>query len=102
MPVSHYTNDLLYPSSKITSGFRLVAGSDEIYAGKDFIYKPELKEFSLDLRQHIQGILIDQIPNRGVLIRPSFFNSTVERIVFNGPQGIYKNKPKLVVTYTTY
>lgn len=102
LPVSHYTNDLLYPSSKITSGFRLVAGSDEIYAGKDFIYKPELKEFSLDLRQHIQGILIDQIPNRGVLIRPSFFNSTVERIVFNGPQGIYKNKPKLVVTYTTY
>lgn len=102
LPVSHYSNDLLYPSSKITTGFRLFEGSDVIYAGKDFIYKPDLKAYTIDVRQHIQGVLIDQIPNRGILIRPSFFNSTVERIVFNGPQGIYKSKPKLVVTYTTY
>lgn len=102
LPVSHYSNDLLYPSSKISTGFRLVTGEDKIYSGSDFIYQAERKEYIIDLRQHIQGVLIDQIPNRGVLIRPSFFNSTMERIVFNGPEGIYKKKPKLVVTYTTY
>lgn len=102
LPVSHYSNDLLYPSSKITSGYRLLADSDKIFAGNDFIYMPELKQYKLNLRQHVQGILIDQIPNKGILIRPSFFNSTVERIIFNGTDGVYKKKPILVVTYTTY
>jgi hypothetical protein len=102
LPVSHYSNDLLYPSSKVTTGFRLLADDEKIFSGDNFIYQAESKEYIIDLRKHIQGILIGQIPNRGVLIRPSFFNATLERIVFNGPEGIYKKKPKLVITYTTY
>lgn len=104
LPVSYYANDLIYPSAKISIGFRSALGSNVIYSlpNTDVTFSSELKQYSINLRQHIQGILIGKEPNTGVFIRPTFFNSTTERIVFNGPQGIYKKKPKLVVTYTTY
>lgn len=102
LPISYYTNDLLYPSSKVTTGLRILAGSNKIFAGEEFLFKSELKEYKIDLRQHIQRVLVDQVPNNGVLIRSSFFNSTAERIVFNGPDGPFKKKPRLVITYTNY
>lgn len=102
LPVSHYTNDLLYPSSKINIGTRITDDNDTIYARANVPYDDVLKEYSIDVRQHLQQVLAGQIANRGLFIRPTFFNYTTERIIFNGPQTIYKKKPKLVVTYTTY
>ena len=51
----------------------------------------------------IQAILNGDIDNNGFRIYPpSFFGSSIERIIFNGPESTLKDKARLEVTYTDY
>lgn len=103
LPVAHYTNDLLYPSSQLTVGTRVTATNDTIYAYTEPVfYDDAQKAYVINVRQHIEDVVRQKIANRGLFLRSSVFSSTVERIIFNGPSSNNKKKPKLVVTYTTY
>lgn len=111
LPVSHYINDLRYPSLQLSPGTRITQGGHTIYTLQNpsaptttynISYDKTLKAYVVDLRLYLQQVVSEQIANRGLFFRPVFFNSTVERIIFNGPESINKKKPKLVVTYTTY
>ncbi len=102
IPITHYTNNLLYPSLQLNVGTRIAANNDTIYSMKNIIYDDNQKAYIIDLRQHVQQVVSQIIENRGVFLRPTYFNSTVERIIFNGSESVNKKKPKLVVTYTNY
>jgi uncharacterized lipoprotein YehR (DUF1307 family) len=102
VPITHYTNNLLYPSVQLNVGTRITADNDTIYSIGNVIYDDNQKAFVIDLRQHVQQVVSQIIVNRGVFLRPTYFNSTVERIIFNGTESVNKKKPKLVVTYTNY
>lgn len=103
LPIEHYTNSLLYPSLLVSIGTRVTATNDTIYSRKDnLVYDDAQKAYVIDVRQHIEQVVSQQIANRGLFIRPTYFSSTVERIIFNGLESNNKKKPKLVVTYTTY
>jgi len=102
VPITHYTNNLLYPSVQLNVGTRITATNDTIYSIGNVIYDDNQKAFVIDLRQHVQQVVSQIIVNRGVFLRPTYFNSTVERIIFNGTESVNKKKPKLVVTYTNY
>lgn len=103
LPVTHYTNSSLYPSAQLGVGTRKSFDNDSIFGtGVTGVYDDNLKAYTLDVRAYIQLLVNKQITNTGLVLAPSFFNSTVERIIFNGPQSVNKKKPKLVVTYTTY
>lgn len=105
LPLEHYTNNLLYPSLRFTVGTRISATNDTIYTRIEnsvVVYDDVQKAYVIDVRKHIEEVVSEKIANRGLFIRPTYFNSTVERIIFNGPETTNKKKPKLVVTYTTY
>jgi hypothetical protein len=102
IPITHYTNNLLYPSVQLNFGTRITADNDTIYSRGNVIYDDNLKAYIIDVRQHVQQVVSQIITNRGIFLRPTYFNSTVERIIFNGTKSVNKKKPKLVVTYTNY
>lgn len=103
LPITHYTNSLLYPSVQINMGTRITATNDTIYSLKNnIVYDDSKKAYVIDVRDYVQQVVSKQVVNRGLFFRPTFFNSTVERIIFNGTETVNKKKPKLVVTYTTY
>lgn len=102
IPITHYTNNLLYPSAQLNVGTRITATNDTIYSIGNVIYDDNQKAYVIDLRQHVQQVVSQIIVNRGVFLRPTFFNSTVERIIFNGTESVNKKKPKFVITYTNY
>jgi len=102
VPITHYTNNLLYPSVQLNIGTRITADNDTIYSRGNVIYDDNQKAYIIDLRQHVQQVVSQIIVNRGVFLRPTYFNSTVERIIFNGTESVNKKKPKFIVTYTKY
>lgn len=102
LPVSYYTNDLLYPSAQLNFGTKVTLVNDTIYSRANMTFDNTLKCYTVDMRLQVQQVVSQLIANRGVFLRPTFFTSTTERIIFNGPQSVNKKKPKLVVTYTTY
>jgi hypothetical protein len=102
IPITHYTNNLLYPSVQLNFGTRITADNDTIYSRGNVIYDDNQKAYIIDVRQHVQQVVSQIIANRGIFLRPTYFNSTVERIIFNGTESVNKKKPKLVVTYTNY
>lgn len=102
IPITHYTNNLLYPSVQLNYGTRITADNDTIYSRGNVIYDDNQKAYIIDVRQHVQQVVSQIIANRGIFLRPTYFNSTVERIIFNGTESVNKKKPKLVVTYTNY
>ena len=102
VPITHYTNNLLYPSVQLNIGTRITADNDTIYSRGNVIYDDNQKAYIIDLRQHVQQVVSQIIVNRGVFLRPTYFNSTVERIIFNGTESVNKKKPKFVITYTKY
>lgn len=66
-------------------------------------YDQNAKEFRFNMTLEIQGILNGDIENKGYRIYPpSFFASSIERVIFNGPESTLKDKARLEITYTDY
>lgn len=66
-------------------------------------YDENNREFRFNLTLEIQGILNGTVENNGFRIYPpSFFASSIERVIFNGPESTLKNKARLEITYTDY
>lgn len=101
LPVSYYQGADFYPSSEVT------VSSEVDSDGKKYLIGPESTTFStnkkayiFDLRSYIQKVVQGEFPNNGVFISPKKYNTTVERILFNGVNTANKKKPKLNIVYT--
>lgn len=112
VPVQDFTQDRFDPSSslflakvvdKTTSDFTLDYSFQSTLSGNTVNYDQDKKEFRFLMTNEIQAILNGTRENSGFRIyAPSFFASTVERVVFNGPESELKNKTRLEITYTDY
>ena len=101
LPISYYTGGDFYPSSEITVSSRLFDGDDTKYIIDGSVsYSQSSKSYRVDLRRYVQNLLNDEIQNNGLFVAPSLFNSTTERILFNGPTSLNKKQPKLTIVYT--
>ncbi len=65
-------------------------------------YSSFSKSYSYDLRYHIQQILNGEIENTPLYLSPVFYNSSADRIIFNGTETINKTKPSLRILYTEF
>ena len=65
-------------------------------------YDISRKAFIVDLRVYVQSVVSGLIDNTGVYVFPDYFDQSVDRIVFNGPNSINKKKPKLTLKYTEF
>lgn len=66
-------------------------------------YREDDKEFRFIMTREIQSLLTGDGENVGYRIySPTFFASSVERIIFNGSESPLKDRPRLEITYTDY
>ena len=108
LPVQDYEPDPFNPSTALFIA-RIINKSVSDFT-KDYptvasipVYDSFNKEFRFTMTQEIQAILNGEIENNGFRIYPpSFFASSIERIIFNGPESTLKNKARLEITYTDY
>jgi hypothetical protein len=106
LPVSYFVGSDLYPSTTVTASARLQEGSSQLFfitsGNPTFQYNAALRAYTIDMRNYIQSFINGQVINDGIIIDPFNFNSTVERIIFNGPNTTNKLKPRLRVLYTEF
>jgi len=100
IPIAHQTLSSFYPSNQLSVGYKTDEG--KIVGFKVIAYDDSKKSYIIDVRNYLQDIVSGDAVNRGVFLYPTFFSSTAERIVFNGPNTSNKEKPKLIVKYTEY
>jgi hypothetical protein len=112
LPVQDFTSDYFDPSASLflakiidekTSDFTLDYSLSSTLSGNTVNYDQDNKEYRFLMTQELQAILNGSRENTGFRIySPSFFGSTVERVIFNGPNSPLKDHARLEVTYTDY
>lgn len=96
LPVQHQLGSTFIPSGTIsilTPSYGIVTTAT---------YSAISGEYVVDLRSFLQSYSLGSLSSPAILISPSSYVSTTERIVFNGPNTTNKKKPKLVLTYTEF
>jgi hypothetical protein len=115
LPVDYETGSKLTPGTEISVATKLekAKGLFTVAVG---VYDATSKHFVVDLKPYIQGILSSQrypvysesgaynalIEGVEIYITPKLFNTSADRIIFNGTNTINKNKPKLTLKYTEF
>lgn len=101
IPIDYYQGGDFYPSSVVTVSSELFEDDDRRYLISDNInFNDQKRAYVINLRTYVQNILKGEIVNNGIIISPKVYNSTTERIIFNGPESVNKKQPKLNVVYT--
>ena len=101
LPLTYFTGDKLYPSSEVSVSAELFDGDDTKYIIDPSVpFSQTEKSYTIDLRSYVQNVLNGEVQNKGLFISPRLFNTTTERIIFNGPNTLNKKAPKLNIVYT--
>lgn len=66
------------------------------------VYSTVNKQYSFDLRFHVQRVISGELENTPLILSPLFFNSSADRIIFNGSETVNKVKPSLRILYTEF
>lgn len=98
LPVEHKLTSKLVPSS----GIVVLNAKTLSIINATTTYSASSSSYIIDLRSFIQGYLTGIHTSTEMTISPGLFISSVDRIVFNGPNTTNKNKPKLIITYTEF
>ncbi|MBL7900163.1 MAG: DUF4270 family protein [Crocinitomicaceae bacterium] len=110
LPVQDFTSDVFDVSSKLFIAKivddKLSESTLDYQGGSSLLtvaYNDDKKEFRFYVTRELQAMLSGDRDFNGFRIySPSFFGSTIERIVFNGSKTTFKEKPRLEITYTNY
>ena len=103
LPISYFSGSDLYPSTNVTIGAKLFPNDDQVFLILNSVpYNQQRRAYIFNLRPYIQNILNGEVINDGIIISPRFFNTSAERMVFNGQQTNNKSKPRLNVVYTEF
>ncbi len=103
LPVQYQTGYRFRPGYSISAATKLSL-TDLNYTNLGVLgdFDDAKKHFKLNLKNYTQAVVNGNIKNNGVIVAPRFFINSAERIIFNGKNTTNKNKPKFILTYTTY
>jgi hypothetical protein len=103
LPVQYQTGNRFKPGGNVSVATK-VKLTDKFFTGLGSLgeFSETSKHFKVDARNYAQGVINGDLENFGIVISPRFFVNSAERIVFNGKNTNNKNKPKLILTYTTF
>lgn len=103
LPVAYQNGSEYSPGFDISVATRLNDDSDNLFSvNVNGIYDAFTKSFKIDLRAYIQALVIKSVPNTGLIVAPLLYNTSSDRIIFNGPNTTNKSKPKIRVLYTDF
>lgn len=103
LPIQYQTGYRYRPGFSVSVATKLNS-TDKNYTSLGILgdFDDTKKHFKLNLKNYIQAVVNKNIENNGIVVSPRFFINTAERIIFNGKNTTNKNRPKLILTYTTY
>ena len=103
LPISYFLGDGFYPSSIVSAAARFQEENDQYFLlDNNVLYNQQSRSYIINLRPYLQSVINGQAINDGIIISPLFFNTSAERMIFNGPNTPNKLKPKLSVVYTEF
>lgn len=102
LPVLHQTGVEYAPAGAVSVLRENPDNPGQYIAIGNAVYSSINKNYSFDLRFHIQRVVSGEIENTRLIVSPLFYNSSADRIIFNGPQTTYKVKPSLRILYTEF
>jgi hypothetical protein len=103
LPVNYFLGDGLYPSTIVSAAARFQAENDQYFLLDNNVqYNQQKRAYIINLRPYLQSVINGQAINDGIIVSPLFFNTSTERMIFNGPNTTNKLKPKLSVVYTEF
>ena len=104
LPVSYFSGSDLYPSSTVSVGAKFFDNVNDLFlvSQSGVSFSQQRRAYIIDMREHIQKIIQGERINDGIIISPAFFNTTTERIIFNGPETLNKSKPKLKIVFSEF
>ncbi|MDG2152724.1 MAG: DUF4270 family protein, partial [Crocinitomicaceae bacterium] len=103
LPIQFQTGHKYQPGVNISVATRADSVStDLLNVGVVGVYDDLNKRFNINIREYTQAIANKTLPLTELVVSPLYFINSAERIVFNGKNTINKDKPRLVLTYTSY
>jgi hypothetical protein len=117
LPIEYQVGYKYTPGSQISISTKMEDGTNRLYSVIDNgTYDAVNKQYTVDLKTYIQAILSEErypvnidgtsvyVLTKGtqIYISPSLFNSSSDRIIFNGSNTTNKIKPKLILKYTEF
>lgn len=103
LPISYFLGDGLYPSTIVSAAARFEADNDQYFLLDNNVqYNQQSRSYIINMRPYLQSVINGQAVNDGIIVSPLFFNTSAERLIFNGPNSLNKLKPKLSVVYTEF
>lgn len=103
LPINYFLGDDFYPSTIVSAAARFQEESDQYFLVDNNVqYNQQSRSYIINLRPYLQSVINGQTINDGIVISPLFFNTSSERMIFNGPNTTNKLKPKLSVVYTEF
>jgi hypothetical protein len=103
LPVAYQDGNVYSPGYDISVATRLNDGTTNLYSvNVNGVFDTYRKSFKIDLRAYVQSIVTKSVPNTGLIVAPLLYNTTSDRIIFNGPNTSNKNKPKISILYTEF
>ena len=103
LPISYFAGSEFYPSAEVAVAAKLFEDNDQLFVVQNLVsYNQQFRSYVFDIREYIQRVINNEIINDGLVVSPRLFNTSTERILFNGPLTTNKSKPKLDIVYTVF
>jgi len=102
IPVDYFQGSDFYPSSGVSVSSVIKEDDNRRFSlfQEAITFNNQTRSYRVNLRAYVQNLLSGEYVNNGIIISPVLYNSSTERIIFNGPESINKKQPKLNVVYT--
>jgi hypothetical protein len=103
LPVQYQTGYKYQPTDRLFIKRAVNASGSEIDDLRiGAIYDDYFNHYAIDIRSYVQSVVWEKYENTYLLANPDLFNTSVNRMIFNGRNTNNKKKPKLVILYTTF
>ncbi len=103
LPVDYHSATSFTPGFDASVATILEEGSTQLFGvNADASYSDFRKSFEVDLRNYVQAVVSGEITTTRLVFSPILYNTSADRIIFNGPQTTNKLQPKLYILYTEF
>lgn len=100
IPTNYFEGDPHYISGEVIASAKLFEDDERKYVVQTVAFNKSKKAYVINVRTYVQNILKGEIQNNGIYLSPKRYNTSAERIIFNGANSTYKKQPKLNIVYT--
>ena len=103
LPVDYHSSTKYTPGFEVSVATILSEGETQLFSVNAVgAYSDYRKSFEVNIRNYVQAIVNDELENTQLIFSPTLYNTSAERIVFNGAQTTNKAQPKLYILYTEF